>query len=473
MKKIERFFALILIPLDFLAIVAAGTAAYYVRFHPFFTSIRAAEFPFDIDRYTDLVLVVAFVWLFVFAIAGLYSFRQRSIASELSRVLLSCSAAMAVIFATLFFSRFFFESRFIAIAAWLLAIVFVCVERLVVRALQRSLLRLGIGQRQVVVIGKPDVSKPLIDFFQEKQRLGFRVVERFSTFDKKTREKILKMRKNGTVDEIILAEPEASREMTLELLAFTDNNQLGFRYSADLFSAAVGRSVIHMFAGIPVIEVKKTPLDGWGAIYKRLFDTLLSLVLIILTLPIQILVATALFIEQPGRVLFSRLPNGKKTMRIGENGKPFHYFKFRSMIKNAHTFRFDPKFIEKYGNQREGTPLFKLEDDPRVTPVGKFIRKLSLDELPEFYLVLLGRMSLVGPRPHLPEEVDAYQPQQKKVHTVKPGITGLSQISGRADLDFDDEVRLDVYYIEHWSPWLDIYILFKTPLVVLFKKGAY
>ena len=122
-------------------------------------------------------------------------------------------------------------------------------------------------------------------------------------------------------------------------------------------------------------------------------------------------------------------------------------------------------------NTRKG-PLVKTKDDPRITRVGKFIRKTSLDELPEFWLVLRGYMSLVGPRPHLPEEVDQYEDHQRKVMTIKPGITGLAQISGRADLDFDAEVRLDTYYIEHWSPWFDLYILLKTPLAVLFRKGA-
>ena len=138
------------------------------------------------------------------------------------------------------------------------------------------------------------------------------------------------------------------------------------------------------------------------------------------------------------------------------------------MIKDAHKYRFDPEFVKKYGNEREGTPLFKLKEDPRVTRVGCFIRKFSIDELPEFYLVFLGRMSLIGPRPHLPEEVAEYKPHQRRVLTIKPGITGLAQISGRADLDFEDEVRLDTYYIEHWSPWLDLTILFRTPFVVLF-----
>ncbi len=159
--------------------------------------------------------------------------------------------------------------------------------------------------------------------------------------------------------------------------------------------------------------------------------------------------------------------------RIGQHGKAFRYLKFRSMIKNAHSYRFDPAFLEKYGNMREGTPLFKLAKDPRVTRVGSFIRKFSLDELPEFYLVLFGKMSLVGPRPHLPEEVDSYKSHERRVLTIKPGITGLPQISGRASLDFEDEVRLDMHYIESWTPWLDITILLKTPFAVLFRKGAY
>jgi lipopolysaccharide/colanic/teichoic acid biosynthesis glycosyltransferase len=116
-------------------------------------------------------------------------------------------------------------------------------------------------------------------------------------------------------------------------------------------------------------------------------------------------------------------------------------------------------------------PLVKIKDDPRVTRVGKFIRRFSIDELPEFFLVLTGKMSLVGPRPHLPEEVAKYKKHHKKVLIVKPGITGLAQISGRADLDFEEEVKIDAYYIENWSLKLDLYILFKTPLVVLFGKG--
>jgi lipopolysaccharide/colanic/teichoic acid biosynthesis glycosyltransferase len=142
------------------------------------------------------------------------------------------------------------------------------------------------------------------------------------------------------------------------------------------------------------------------------------------------------------------------------------------MIKDAHKYRFDPEFLATYGNAREGTPLFKLSHDPRVTRVGRILRIFSIDELPEFYLVLAGRMSLVGPRPHLPEEVAQYTPEQRRVLTIKPGVTGLSQISGRASLDFSDEVRLDMHYIENWSLLGDIAIILKTPFIILRRKGV-
>ncbi|MBU0646270.1 sugar transferase [Patescibacteria group bacterium] len=473
MKRVELLFTLLLIPFDFLALLAAGIGAFYLRYHPYFVSVRPVIFDLSIDKYLSTIIPIILVWLLLFAFAGLYSTRRQAISTELTKVALACSASMAVVFAILFFSRVLFESRFIAVAAWLLAIFFVGLGRLVIRALQRSLLKFGIGTHRVVIIGQTRSSLALIDFFRAKRRFGFEVVEQFPAFDDEAAKKIKTLKRRGKIDEIILADPNANQQTRIKLLAFTETEQIHFKYTADLFAAAVGRSIIHTFAGVPVIEVQKTPLDGWGAIYKRIFDLLVSLILIVLTAPIQFAIIIALFIEQPGRVLFSLLPDHKKVTRVGQGGRLFHYFKFRSMVKDAHKMRFDPEFVKKYGNLREGTPLFKLKDDPRVTQVGRFLRKYSLDEIPEFYLVFMGRMSLVGPRPHLPEEVAQYRPEQKKVLTIKPGITGMAQISGRADLDFDEEVRLDIHYIEHWSPWLDLYILLKTPLVVLFRKGAY
>lgn len=473
MKRAELFFTFILLPLDYLALVAAGFAAYASRFHPLFTSIRPVIFDLTIEKFTPIILSVAAGWLLLYAVSGLYRTKRPRLWDEMIKILLANLAAMAIILGFLFFSRELFESRFIVLASLVFVMLFGCTERLLVRLLQRSLLRFGIGARHIAIIGKNKTAEAISKALRARGSLGYVVIAQFESFNETARKKMLELKRQGELDAMLLADPDVDRQVADELLAFTDTEQLGYFYAADLFLTAASRTEMHTYGGIPIVEVKKTPLDGWGAIYKRLFDIVVALILIVITLPLQIIIAAALFLEQPGRVLFSRLPDGKKVTRIGEGGRPFHYFKFRSMVKNAHAFRFDPAFVKKHGNIRNGTPLFKLKNDPRVTRVGKILRKFSLDELPEFYLVLLGRMSLVGPRPHLPEEVERYKPLQKKVLTLKPGITGMAQVSGRADLDFDDEVRLDTLYIENWSPGMDLRILLKTPLVVLGKKGAY
>lgn len=469
MKKVELFFTSLLVPVDFFAVTLAAAAAYFLRFHPFFTTLRPVIFDLTFDRYLAVAAPVALFWLLVFAASGLYITRRRSLLAELGRVALACSAAMASVFAILFFSRTFFESRFIAVAAWILAIVFVGGGRIFVRGLQRLLLRFGIGEHRLVVIGSTHTATTLAQFFAHRPSLGLRVVATYPAFNKSTADNVRKLKRLDGVDEIWLADPEAPRETSLDLLAFTETEHLGFTYTADFFSSAVGKSVVHTYAGIPVIEVRKTPLDGWGAIYKRAFDIIASLVLIILSLPLQLLIALAIVLETRGGIFFSHLPGGKKVERVGQSAKLFPYFKFRTMQPGRHLERYN-ELADR--NVRASGPLVKIKDDPRITRVGKFLRTYSLDEIPEFYLVLLGYMSLVGPRPHLPEEVAKYKPHQRKVLTVKPGITGLAQISGRADLEFEEEVRLDMRYIEHWSPLMDLSILLKTPFVVLARKGA-
>ena len=178
----------------------------------------------------------------------------------------------------------------------------------------------------------------------------------------------------------------------------------------------------------------------------------------------MLITAIAIKIDSKGPVLFSKLDDGKPVKRVGQKGKLFHFYKFRSMYPNTHKMRYT-SLSEK--NTRKDGPLVKIQNDPRVTSVGKFIRKYSIDELPPLWNVLIGNMSLVGPRPHLPEEVAKYKKQQRFVLTIKPGLTGIAQTSGRSDLNFDEEVKLDRYYIENWSLWTDIKIIFKTIFVVL------
>jgi lipopolysaccharide/colanic/teichoic acid biosynthesis glycosyltransferase len=219
-----------------------------------------------------------------------------------------------------------------------------------------------------------------------------------------------------------------------------------------------------------MIEVKNTPLDGWSRIYKRIFDVVFSAIGIIITSPITILTAIAIKIDSCGPIIY-------KNERIGSDGRKFFVYKFRYMKWDQCVTDENPELekalkLEKdliaKQSVRKG-PLYKIKRDPRKTRVGHFIEKYSIDELPQLFNVFLGNMSMVGPRPHQEREVEKYMEYHRRLLTIKPGITGMAQVSGRSDLDFEDEYRLDLYYIENWSLWLDLQICLKT-IGVLFRK---
>jgi exopolysaccharide biosynthesis polyprenyl glycosylphosphotransferase len=233
----------------------------------------------------------------------------------------------------------------------------------------------------------------------------------------------------------------------------------------------VQRTNIEMnsISGIPLLSLKPTSLDGWGRVVKRIFDIFGAAIGLIILSPVFLITAIAIKLDSKGTIIFKYLDDGSRVKRVGEHGKLFNFYKFRSMHPNTHNLRYTE--LAKL-NQREGTPMVKIKNDPRVTRVGKFIRNTSIDELPQLWNVLKGDISLVGPRPHLPEEVAKYDKHHKFVLSIKPGITGLAQISGRSDLDFEREIQLDTYYIENWSIWMDIKIILKTFAVVFAGKAA-
>ena len=183
----------------------------------------------------------------------------------------------------------------------------------------------------------------------------------------------------------------------------------------------------------------------------------------------MLLIAILIKIDSNGPIFFSKRDDGTPVFRVGQGGKSFKYFKFRSMKNKMDSLRYT-ELADK--NTRTNGPMVKIEDDPRITRLGKFIRRWSIDELAELFLVFKGDMSLVGPRPHLPEEVAKYEHHHKKVMTIKPGMTGLAQISGRSELSFEEEVRLDTYYIENWTLLLDLAILARTPIAVIRGRKA-
>ncbi|MSR85623.1 sugar transferase [Candidatus Uhrbacteria bacterium] len=468
MRRIDLSFTALKLPFDFLALMGAAVTAYALRFSKFFTDIRPILTDVPFSQYFTSIALFVIIWLVLFGIAGLYSIYPRRLWSELGRIILASTAGIMVIIASVFFQRQITTSRFIVLAVWGLAIFYVWIGRLILRLLRNLLLRASIGHQRIIIIGHNKAAENLANLYQVRKSLGYTVVKIFKQWNKTTLKDLESFIKRHQIDGILLADTDMSKEQALGIIAFADQAHLTFRYLADLFAASFTRIEVSTSGGIPIIEVKRTPLDGWGRIAKRLFDLTISGILLVIFSPVMLLTAIAIHLETKGGTFFSRLPDGSKLLRIGEGGKSFHYFKFRSMLKDKHWERY--KELSRL-DIRKG-PLIKIKDDPRITRVGRFIRKWSLDELPELVLVFAGRMSLVGPRPHEPEEVAKYKPHHRRVLAIKPGITGMAQISGRSDLDFEEEVRLDTWYIENWSLWLDLMILLRTPFAVVTHRGV-
>lgn len=470
MKKSDLIFSVLLVPLDLIMIIAAGLSAYYLRFSEISTEIRPVIFNLPFSEFFTVLFFLSIGWLVIFSFSGLYNIRELgSLKIELKKVIFGCSLGFVAIVIFIFFYRELFSSRFIVLAGWILSILYVGFGRLLSTFIRRMLYRYGVGVHSVVVVGNSQTADHLVREFARRPGLGFVVIKRFEDFSSESAKKVEELLAVRSIDEILQADPNLSKSDRLRLYDFADEHHLIYKYAADLLETKVLRVEVDELGGIPIVEVKKTPLDGWGRVAKRLIDIVGSLLLIIITSPIMLLVIIAIKIDSRGPIFFSRLDDDSPLYRIGQAGKKFRYLKFRSMLPRVDSMRYT-ELADR--NLRSDGPMVKIKDDPRVTRVGRFIRRFSLDELPEFFLVLSGSMSLVGPRPHLPEEVAKYESRHKKVLTIKPGITGYAQVSGRSDLSFDEEVRLDTYYIENWSIISDIIIFLKTPLAVLRSRAS-
>lgn len=471
MKKAELIFGAILVPIDYLMLVLAGCSAYFLRFQTSFTQYQPVVYEIPFGEFFIMVLITAFVWLFFFAAASLYNIRgTRRIIEEVRKIFLACSTGVLAIVILFFIERDLFSSRFIILAAYGFSILYVTCARLIILFIGRYLFLKGIGVHHVVLIGATKISGMIASEMKQKKGLGFRIQLQAESLTEPIKKKILALQQSGHADELIQTDPTLSRQQIEEIYEFCDEHHLVFKYAAALFDTQTANIAIQPIAGIPIVEIKKTALDGWGRIAKRLFDIVGAAMLILLTSPLMLLAALTILFDSGRPIFFSRRDNGGKVMRVGQFGKAFRYVKFRTMQPRTDSLRYDKSLQEQ--DSRKGSPLVKIVNDPRITRVGKLLRRFSIDELPELFLVLKGDMSLVGPRPHLPEEVAQYKKHHKGVLNMKPGITGLAQISGRSDLDFEDEVRLDTLYMEHWALWMDLVILFKTPFVLLKRRKA-
>lgn len=469
MKRSEIYFSAIQLPVDFIMIVLAALSAFAVRNVPQILSLRPKLYNIELFDFLQVTLAVAPLFLIVYAIEGLYTMRAtRTPLSEAFKVFRATSLVLVLIIVTIFLKREWFSSRFIILAGWSFAVFYVTIARYLIQRIQRYyLVKKGVGVHRILLVGRNGKIDQLKTLFAAKPVLGYVTVGQIETISLHA---IKAIREERGLDEIMVCDPSLTDDEQQKLLDYCQINNITLKYLPT--TRETSRFTMSIFNGEPIIEFQHTPLDGWGKVLKRAFDLLGGFVLTIVASPVMLIIALLTKIEDPdGPIIYTN-------ERIGENGEKIPVFKFRYMQWKWCINKDNPNFEQalEYEKQliaersiRQG-PLYKIKDDPRKTRIGSFIERYSLDELPQFFNVLRGEMSLVGPRPHQKREVEKYSEYHRRLLTIKPGVTGMAQVSGRSDLDFEDEYRLDVFYIENWSLWLDIVICLKTAQTLLRRR---
>lgn len=448
------------VPLDYLLLVGAGLFVYVFRVRvldAWRPVIFGPELP--LARYGALLAVVSAVVVLVYAASGLYAMkRRRGRGEEFTRIVVATSAAMLVIILVMFLRAELFNSRFLVVGYWLAAIMFVTLGRLLWGIFQRTYLaRAGIGANRVLLIGNDAVTDRIEQLINADPGLGYHIVRRLSNPDL---HEVISAASGPGIDEILLANPDYPADRVVTLVDFCHENHLTFTFVPNIYQTLTTHWDVNAIGSLPIVQLRRTALDGWGKVFKRAFDILFAAIALVLLSPLLAAIAIAVKWESAGPV-FVRLA------RVSRN-REFLLLKFRSMIENAEELK--PLLVSS--NERADGPLFKLRGDPRVTKVGRVLRRLRLDELPQFLNVLRGDISVVGPRPHQPDEIARYAKHHRKVLAIKAGATGLAQVSGSSDLSFEEEVALDTFYIENWSLWLDVRIIVRTATRMLIDRSA-
>ena len=464
MKRSEIFFDAILLPLDFFAIVVASIGVYAIRVSPVVRALRPVLFEVDLPlrEFVVLVVVIAGVTIGIFAVLGLYTMQvTRRPVDEFTRIAAGVTLSAMGIILWMFLRSEIFESRFILVGAWLSSIALVALARYSVRTVQIRFLERGIGHHRVLLVGNvaasTSVAHHLATEMEKDKRLGYRVVGHVTQV---VREELERIRYRYGIDEIIQCDSSFPDADNFTLLDFCEEYKLDYKYIPNLYSTLVSNVRTRTLAGYPLVELRRTPLDGWGRVVKRVVDLAGTVLGLAVLTPLFVVVAFSIVWDSPGPIFF-------RQKRIGRHQHPFRITKFRTMVKDAEARKEELLSM----NERRG-PLFKMRNDPRVTRVGRILRKTRIDELPQLWNVLQNDMSLIGPRPHLPEEISQYRKEHRKLFTIKPGMTGLAQVTGSSDLSFEKEANLDIQYIEQWSLELDLQIFLKTLWKLLGDRSA-
>lgn len=471
----QRWFATGQIALDAVLINVAIALAWYIRYELMLTvPLGEGFFPQPYSAYIPLAIVLTLLSIAIFRIEGLYlTARGRTFLDEIYTLVNGATTAILLIMAFTFFIRPLVYSRAVYVYATVLIIVFLGMARAAERLIRQHLRKRGIGVDRVLIVGAGEAGRALMRNIVAQPGLAYKIVGFVDDHYERGHTDIGRFKALGAidnlpgilrelqVDEVIITLPWAARPKIIRIMELCRNMDVGAQVVPDLFQLSLGRVAVGDVGGIPLISVRETNIGTWNSVIKRFMDLIGGLIAAIVAAPLMLLIAMLIRIDSPGPVIF-------RQKRIGRGGNTFVVFKFRTMRVGAEEEQQKLSSL----NEADG-PLFKIRNDPRHTRIGRWLRRISLDELPQLLNVLRGEMSLVGPRPPMVSEVEHYQDWHKQRLQVSPGLTGLWQVSGRSELSFDEQCMLDIYYIENWSPWLDLWIMLKTIPTVLLARGAY
>jgi len=469
MKSIKRK-GDILIPFltvasDAIAAEAAFLFSYWLRFYSPATRLFPVTKGFPpLEAYVWGSLVAIVVWLFIFKSGGLYGARRAvHPLDEFYNVVKGVTVGLMVVMSATFFYRGFSYSRLVFIFLWICAILLVWIGRLGVLSLEHHLYRRKTNALRVALVGSGALGHAVFERLAKQPELGYSMVGFIGENDLLEKElpwlgpmdQTAHILRRDRIDVVIatLAEDEAGR--LVPLLKMSEGLNVEVFLVPDLVGMMTSRLRLQEIDGLPLLRLKEVPLAGWNGILKRAFDASLAGIGLVALAPVFLVAAIAIRLDSKGSIFY-------KQKRVGLDGHEFDLIKFRSMHEDA---------------ERETGPIWAQRDDPRVTRVGRFLRRFSIDELPQLWNVLKGEMSLVGPRPERPYFIDKFRgeiPRYLDRHRVKSGMTGWAQVNGlRGQAPIEERTKYDIYYIENWSLALDVKIILKTLWAVAFGKDSY
>lgn len=473
-----RLYSIALIFGDFLTLLAAFTLAYVVRVQfdarPLVAQIHGVDF-----IYTSLALIP--FWLLAFASLGLYDSKIYSRRlTEIGRLFIGSIIGILIVLGYAFVvDEPVFPARLVAVYAFAGSFLALVVAREIIRQVRTLLFRYGRGVSRVLIIGTTDAVSDIATQLDDTHRSGYHVVaiagpkrivpKDFRGHHFTSLEQALDTLDRMRVTTIVQTDLYDSSDRNQQILSAAQSHHISYNFIPGEPEFYSGKNTVDVFLGYPVITVHQTPLVGWGEIVKRLFDLIATTIILIVLSPLLLLIIVLQKILNPGPIFFA-------ANRLTRYSTPFGMLKFRSMRpeigkKDAVQDFIDmgmPDLAEEYRVHRK----ILSRPDPRITPFGHFLRKTSLDELPQLFNVLKGDLSLVGPRPIEPIELPNYKGRGGLLLSVKSGMTGLWQVSGRNDLAFEKRVELELYYAQNWSFWLDLKILLKTPGALIKRRGV-